>query len=182
MPKTETQKSRTVADCDDEESINKSCISENGTTTKDIGGESSTSQEEMAKKETMAVLRLRVLVILVLLAVAGAVTGVVYWVTSSGESNQFRAQYNSAVEKLEASFTEILHKMTSISMIGVSYTSYSVDNNLTFPFVTLPSFHEKTLNTMHASGAHLISFAPFVSLDQFEEWDAFVSSEENQWL
>jgi len=68
MPKTETQKSRTVADCDDEEGINKSSISENGTTTKDIGGESSTSQEEMAKKETMAVLRLRVLVILVLLA------------------------------------------------------------------------------------------------------------------
>ena len=53
-------------------------------------------QEELTKKESATVFKLRVVVIFVLMLAAAAVTGVIYLVTTRGESGEAKSQYEGA--------------------------------------------------------------------------------------
>lgn len=57
-------------------------------------------QEELTKKESKAVFRLRLLVIAILLLTTVSVSLVVYFVTSRGESDGFQSQYEGAATKV----------------------------------------------------------------------------------
>jgi hypothetical protein len=65
-------------------------------------GEESTStiKEQIAKQESQDVFRLRLLVVVVLVLTAAAISCTVYWLTSDGESDTFKAQYEGAADKI----------------------------------------------------------------------------------
>jgi hypothetical protein len=144
----------------------------------------SKGQEVMAKKETVAVLRLRWLVILVLLLTALAVCLVVYYVSSNAEYEEFVTQYDGVAEKLEASWTDILIKMGSVSSLGVALTAETVEHrkDWRWPFVTLTNFEQRAGNARHLSGALFVGISPIVDRSDFEAWDDFVNSDENNWM
>ena len=62
----------------------------------------STIKEQITKKESQHVLRLRLLVVSVLVITAAAISYAVYWLTTDGESDSFEAQYQGASDKLLA--------------------------------------------------------------------------------
>ena len=57
-------------------------------------------QEELTKKESEVVFKLRVLVIFVLMFAAAAVTGVIYLVTTKGEQGEFKSTYEGSAGKV----------------------------------------------------------------------------------
>lgn len=57
-------------------------------------------EDEITKKESVEVLRLRQVVILILIAITLSVSFVIYLVRKKGESEQFNIQYDAAAEKI----------------------------------------------------------------------------------
>jgi hypothetical protein len=64
---------------------------------------------------------------------------------------------------------------------SLAVTSYAVDNNLTWPFVTMPDWELKTNQARRTTGLETICLTPIVADDQTKEWETY-SQEHTQWL
>lgn len=71
-----------------------------GTSAKNSDESTSTIKEQISKQESQDVFRLRMLVVVVLVLTAAAISCTVYWLTSDGESDAFKAQYEGAADKI----------------------------------------------------------------------------------
>ena len=78
------------------------CFSEGSS---NVGGDSTCQskkslEDEITKNESVAVLRLRQVVILILVGITLTVSFVIYLVRKSGEAQQFSIQYDATSEKI----------------------------------------------------------------------------------
>lgn len=129
------------------------------------------------------VFRLRVLVILVLLMAATAVSVVVYLITRNAQKDEFEIQYEGVAEKVVESFTDIVKKMGAISGLGVAACAHAVDNAETdWPFITLSSFQQRAGNARTLSGTLYVSINPVVTQDQLPQWEQYVLGENSNWM
>ncbi|CAB9496580.1 Receptor-type guanylate cyclase gcy [Seminavis robusta] len=139
-------------------------------------------REELTKRETKVVWRLRVVVILVLMATPALVCTLVYMITRGGESEEFKSQYEGASRKVLTSWAGILHEMRAVSGLGVASISHATDTESKWPFVTLTNFQQRAGNARQLSGALMVSIAPRVTFNQVEEWDDFVQGKDSYWI
>lgn len=82
----------------------------------------SISQQDnlLSRKESRKVFRLRLIVILVLIATAFIISSVVFKITTDRETNELETQYEGAAGKVIDSFEAIMDRMGSVSGLGVS--------------------------------------------------------------
>lgn len=84
-------------------------------------GDSSQSSDEEAskfvKKESRRVFYLRVLVLLILFAASAAISLVVYFVTTAGETDTFESQYDAAADKVQGT-SQVSLVCTHIEIVG----------------------------------------------------------------
>jgi hypothetical protein len=139
-------------------------------------------KEELAKKETIAVCRLRVVVITVLLCAAAAICLVVYFVTKNAEHDEFHSQYEGVAEKVIQSFGDIIVEMAAISGLGVAASAHSVDQKTDWPFATLSNFQQRAGNARALSGVLYVSINPLVTEEQLPAWEEYVIGPESQWM
>lgn len=99
-----------VEDEDEDEELSLSASGDSTSATSDKTGTQQSEakkmkdlQEELTKKESETVFKLRVVVIFVLMLAAAAVTGVIYLVTTRGESGESKSQYDGAAGKVSLS-------------------------------------------------------------------------------
>ena len=160
--------------------------STSGTTNDETKGSEDNIQairDQLSKKESLQVLRLRVIVVLVLMCAATAVTVVVYIITRQAQIKEFNIQYEGVADKVVTSFTDILKEMGAISGLGVAATVSAADTKSVWPFVTMSNFQERAGNARTLSGTLYVSINPLVGPNQFQLWEGFVqSSENNYWM
>ena len=79
---------------------------------------------QIAGKETKAVLKLRVSVIVVLVACAVAVSMAIYKLTHASEHEAFQIQYKGSAEKVMKAFEDILEVQTgALASLSVAITT-----------------------------------------------------------
>lgn len=79
------------------------------------------NDQQLAQRETRAVIRLRYLVILVLLMAGSAVSVVVYAISRNAEVDEFVTQYEGTSQKVLEAFQGIVsQKLGAISSVGVA--------------------------------------------------------------
>ena len=139
-------------------------------------------KEQISKKETQAVFRLRLLVILVLLGAAAAVSFVVYHITSDAQISEFRIQYDGVAEKILQSFGNIIVEMGAISGLAVAASAHSVDHHSEWPFVTVSDFQQRASNARTLSQSLFVSLNPVVTNEQLPRWEEYVLSQNNYWM
>ena len=139
-------------------------------------------KDQISKKESQAVLRIRVLVILALMGAAAAVSIVVYYITMKAQKEEFHIQYDGVAEKLLQSFADIIFEMGAISGLAVAVSAHSIDNHSAWPFVTLSSFQQRAGNARTLSQALYVSINPVVTEEQLPLWEQYVLSDHNQWM
>lgn len=139
-------------------------------------------KEQISKKETQAVFRLRLLVILVLLGAAAAVSIVVYYVTNKAQLSEYRIQYEGVAEKVLQSFGNIIVDMGAISGLAVAASAHSVDNNSEWPFVTISDFQQRAGNARTLAQSLYVSMNPLVTKEKSPKWEEYVLSAENYWM
>jgi hypothetical protein len=142
-------------------------------------------QEEvkLAKRETMAVFRLRLLVFIVLLLAAIAVSVIVYYITTGAEHEESKSQYEGASDKVLEAFIDIVDsKLAAVSSLGVAAIAHGVDHIRTWPFVTLSSFQQRSATAREQSGSLFVHINPIVTDIERLEWEKFVVGEDAYWM
>jgi hypothetical protein len=143
---------------------------------------SEADKEQLAQKETRNVFLLRVLVVMVLLLAAVAVSIVVYFITRNAEIDEFETQYTALADTVLRAFEDIVtQKLGAISSVGVAAIAHGVDHKREWPFLTLSFFQERSATARSLSGALSVSINPVVSDAKRSEWEKFVV-EEDGWI
>lgn len=138
--------------------------------------------EKLAEKQTRTVLVLRVLVILVLFMAAAAFSYVVFFITSSGEQDDFEVQFQGAAEKVLIAFEDIVtQRLDAMSSLAIAATAYGEDQNDEWPFVTLSAFQERASAARKQSKTLYSSVVPLVTYEQRDEWENYTLHEED-WI
>jgi len=140
-------------------------------------------KEQIAQHESRMVLRLRVLVIVVLMVAACAVSVVVYKITRKSQVDGFETQYLGNSEKILEAFSSIVkQKLGAISSVGVATIAHGVDHSRSWPFVTLSSFQQRSSTARSLSGALFVSITPYVNETTRGEWEKYVVSNDSYWI
>lgn len=169
----------------------------NSNRTGDTDDDLQTIKDALAKQETKQVFRLRVFVVLILIAAASSITLAVFFLTKKAEAEEFEIQYEGVAGKILEHFEEILKEMSAVSGLAVGatihnerlqemHTKYGIHDETEYPvewpFVTLPNFQERAGNVRSISGAIYVSINPIVSIEQLPFWEDYVQSEASSWM
>jgi len=166
------------SDCSDAGSID-----EEGDESGHFGNDEKRVKDKIAEHESRMVFRLRVLVILVLLCAACAVSVVVFHITKRAQVDEFESQYQGTSEKIVEAFQGIVkQKLGAISSVGVAIIAHGVDHLRSWPFVTLSSFQQRSSTARSLSGALFVSINPYVNETQRVEWERYVVSNDSYWI
>jgi len=137
---------------------------------------------ELAKKESIAVFRLRVLVFVVLFFASIAVSIIVYFITAGALQDQLDAQCEGASKKLMDTFQDIVQtKLGAVSSLGVALIANAIDHNREWPFISLSNFQQRAATARSQSRALYITVCPYIEESKREEWEQYVR-EDNSWM
>jgi len=137
---------------------------------------------ELAKKESIAVFRLRVLVFVVLFFASIAVSIIVYFITAGALEDELETQYEGAAKKIIDTFQDIVqNKLGAVSSLGVALIAHSIDHHREWPFVSLSSFQQRAATARSQSRALYITVCPYIEESKREEWEEFVR-EDHGWM
>ena len=167
----------------------KSMHSSTRTTTTDKS--SSEDEKLFAKKETQAVLRLRLLVFDFLIVATIAISLIVYFTTSGSERSEYETQYESAAKKVIEAFMDIAQtQMAAVAALSVTLGIAGEEQNSSngntsssgWPFVTLKRFQERASATRSQSGSLYLHVNPLVTRDERQDWELYVTGESSFWM
>ncbi|CAB9516243.1 Guanylate cyclase (Partial), partial [Seminavis robusta] len=124
--------------------------------------------------ETKVVNILRVSAIIALLVAAAVVATGVFLYTRNGEEQDFQIAFeDSAIQVIDSFHEAIERNMGAVASLSNSITSYALETNKSFPFVTLPHFEIKGSDIRAQSGSHLLHWCPLVSDHNRGDWEEY---------
>ena len=136
----------------------------------------------LAATETAALRRVRLMFLLVLFISTLCVATAVSFYLQDDEEDRLNAQFDSFASKLVDAINESRSRtLGTLGSMIFDVEAYVDNNDLEWPFVTLPGFVERAQKAMGLSAALQIGFHYVVRHNQTEEWLKY-ASENNQWV
>jgi hypothetical protein len=133
-----------------------------------------TAYDTLARKETKAVNVLRALVLALLLITATLTSVGVYFYTSNEEKQNFEVEYQANAERIiEAFHYAVVRRLGAINSMATAITSYALDTNQTFPFVTIPHFEIRGSDLRVQAGGAIIHWMPLVTDETRVAWEEY---------
>jgi hypothetical protein len=83
-------------------------------------------------------------------------------------------------EILEVSAITAANILSTVAGLSTTVTSYALDKNLTFPYVTIPHFDKRGDGFLELAGAQWILLCQIIEEDRRSEWESW--SVQNQWI
>jgi hypothetical protein len=156
-------------------------LSEDGLNLKEVQ-EDDDGDELIAKKETRAILWLRLAVVVVLVTSIIGVSLAVYSYTKESEQESFENQFqNDATKVLESIGTTLEKAMGAFDVLAVTLVSSAQTLNQTWPFVTMPNFGVHVAKLLPLSKAMYIQLTPLVTPENREQWENY-SLQHKDWV
>ena len=119
-------------------------------------------------------------VVVVLVAAAVAVSAVVYRFTSNGERQNLDREYNDYADKFITNFHHLaIMRQWAAYTVAAQYTGKLLDNHgpekKPWPNATLPDFHDQVRGALVLAHGVNIEFSPFFPNDKAirSEWEAY---------
>ena len=145
--------------------------------------EHESERNTLARKENKAVFWARLIVIAVLATTTAVVTTAVYKEMSDSQQSSFEATFESDALKVLDSFHGSIGRMLdSCDALSISYTSYALSSNSTFPNVTLPNYHIYTSNMRIMSEAVVLNYQPIVTDEARIGYEAYTIENQGQYM
>jgi hypothetical protein len=130
--------------------------------------------DTLARKETKVVHVLRVLVLLLLFVTATLTSVGVYLYTSNEEKQHFEVEYQFNAERIIESFHDsVVRRLGAINSMATAITSYAIDTNQTFPFVTVPNFEIRGSDLRIQADAATVQWTPLVTDETRVAWEDY---------
>ena len=124
-------------------------------------------------------------VVVVLVAAAVAVSAVVYRFTSNGERQNLDREYNDYADKFITNFHHLaIMRQWAAYTVAAQYTGKLLDNHgpekKPWPNATLPDFHDQVRGALVLAHGVNIEFSPFFPNDKAirSEWEAYAVENE----
>jgi len=128
------------------------------------------------RSKTRQVAVLKVIVVLALFGVALFAGVAVYVVIHHDDDELFCTSFHANADKLsDALFRNFESKLWAGFTLSVTLTSYAVETNSSFPFVSLPDFALRNTGGVSLVHAARISFSPLVTSRTRAEWDQYAT-------
>jgi hypothetical protein len=140
-------------------------------------------KNQIARGETRSVSLFKFLVLAILVVVAVVVSYVIYNVTTSSETEEFRQQYDGVASKIVDTYESIVERIGTISTIGTAATIHGQDHkNIKWPFVTLTSFQERCATAKQVSGVLHVAVNPIVAESDRTAWEKYSVGADRSWM
>eukprot|EP00934_Nitzschia_sp_Nitz4_P002155 Nitzschia sp. Nitz4//scaffold6_size259037//151917//155608//NITZ4_001087-RA/size259037-processed-gene-0.270-mRNA-1//-1//CDS//3329556932//2155//frame0 len=139
-------------------------------------------QPAIAQQEQRNVFRLRMLVMLVLLASTIGVAIGVFMYVDNAEQRDFEEQYHDDSHKVLASIgTSLDLTLGAVDAFIVALVSYARDTNSSWPFVTFPDYAVRTSKLRSISKAVLSTQYHWVEDEERSSWENY-SVDHDEWV
>ena len=130
----------------------------------------------IAQRENKAVGCLRMTVFTVLLIVAASVSAGVYWYSRKSELEDFRTIFGDYGRNIVDTFqSNAKQRLLAIESLSTTLTSYAIDTNQSWPFVTLPDYELRATETIDLASVLSCVMLPLVSNpEEKDKWESYV--------
>lgn len=137
----------------------------------------------IARSETKAVKRLKILVFVVLALFAVGVALAVYYYITKSEIHGFEEQFHDDARQVLASLGASLDRsLGAIDSLVVQVVSMAHISNQTWPMVTIPNLEVRMGKIRQLANGVVIIMYPLVADDQRADWEAYSASHGTQWV
>ena len=144
---------------------------------------SSNKGEELAQKESRVVHVLRAVVLGVLLFTAVGVSVAIYRYTSGEETDDFQAAFhNHAAKVIESLKVNTAQQLIVIDSFASTVSAMARDGNMSWPFVTIPSFPLLGRSALSEIKGLSILLQTKVLPEEREEWNRYVAANHAIWV
>lgn len=167
-------------------SYNESCDSSDVGSETNIGSdaeyaakehETNELEDKLGKDETKAVRNFRILFLASLIGVAVLSSVLVFVYTRNTEKQEFETTYKGHGRKvLEAFQEDSYRKMQALESLSSTITSYALDHNLTWPFVTVANSARVFGPYLSLADAAYLLMMPLVPTRQRADWEVYASN------
>ena len=153
----------------------------------DQGGDTSNCDHtqmhaSLANRETRAVTKWKLVVLVVLLLSAIGTAWSVYCYIHNSETAQFHQSFdNSAQKVLESIGIGFEKTLKSLDSLAVAVVSHAITTNQTWPFVTVPHFAFHSAKMISNSDAVVVIMLPLVAAEKRTQWENYTITH-NQWV
>jgi len=124
------------------------------------------AQEErstLGKQESQAILYLRWIVLLLLVVVGATFAALVFHFVRKQQEDKFEGDFQHYAKQVTDRFESQLRRtLDAQDTLSTEMTSYALDTESIFPFVTLPDFEFKGANARITGGTTMIYYMPQV--------------------
>lgn len=132
------------------------------------------SADVIAKDEDKAVIRLRLLLVLVLIGSTIGAAFATHHYVSGFETSSFEEQFQADASKVLSSIGASLDlTMAAVDTLAVTMVSYAHSSQSNWPFVTVPDFAVRAAKIRTLSHAIFLSVYPLVTLETRFEWENY---------
>jgi hypothetical protein len=149
-------------------------IREDGAVSDDCDDCSTVGMPTVASGETRAIniLRAAVLLLLAFTAILSCV-GVYFYTRNEEQLKYERAYEANALRIVESFHTTVERRLEAMHSLALSVTSYALDANKTFPFVTLPHFAMRGSALRIEASSLAVHWIPLVTDDTRKDWEEY---------
>ena len=141
------------------------------------------SDDKLAKKETRAVMWMRLGLTVILIAAALVVSLSVFFYSRNTETKTFESAVADSSIKIIESFQSVAEqRLGAMASMAVMITSHALSTNGTWPFVTVPNFEAQGWHALALMDAEGLIFSPIVSHQDRAEWENNYAPEHIAWV
>lgn len=145
--------------------------------------ENSSESSTLAKAETRAVNRTKMLVLFVLFCAAAAVAIATYILARHSENQVFEQKFHDfAIEIEDLVHHEARNVFLTVQSFSTTITSYALASRAEWPFVSLPHFEQRGIEMNALSNSILLSFSPYVDTKLHEQRWGLYTSYMQKWI
>ena len=131
----------------------------------------------LARAETRVINCLRAAVLLVLLITMAVVATGVYLYTRNEEQENFTSHVeNSAHQVIDNFHDGVERNLGAAASLSTAFTSFAMETDQKFPFVTLPDFEQRGSHFRSQSGSHVLHYLPLVTDENRAEWEDYANN------
>eukprot|EP00934_Nitzschia_sp_Nitz4_P003659 Nitzschia sp. Nitz4//scaffold84_size84139//67428//72955//NITZ4_005210-RA/size84139-processed-gene-0.21-mRNA-1//-1//CDS//3329559069//3649//frame0 len=131
-------------------------------------------RNKLARRESKVIRYLRI-VIFVLFAVVALICSISVFIFAREESiSDFETEFNYlAATVLDKYVSQMVRQLHALDKLSIDYTSYALESNQTFPFVTLPHSEYRGSNTRVSASMISAVYMPVITEEMRPEWEYF---------
>ena len=145
-----------------------------------IPEESNTRMDTTLQHKTRQVLGLKLIVVIALFCFALLAAITAYKVTVQQEEQRFKDAFSAIADKLfAASFQKANNNVWAGLSLSITFTSFAIATNSTFPFVSLPDFNLRIEGAPSRAKTSSISFSPLVTQDNRKKWEHYATQHQH---